>query len=235
MWKLLIMVGICLVPSVVLRQTAVGQGKDEKVKEEIRKLHADYQEAGTKRDRAALERIFADGYVWVQGNGRVVSKAQHIENIMGNTSAFAAPNVSLDQLTVYGDTAILRETEREGLFATTIFTKKDGRWQFAHAQGTLRPAEHKAVEIDPKLLDAFVGSYEFGTGGIAVATKEGNALMWKSGRRPKVRLIPLSDSRFFVEESGVEMTFHKDEKGQRASSVTLRIGTCQDSAAKRVE
>lgn len=235
MWNLLIMICICLMPSVVLGQTTAGQGKDEKVKEELRKLHADYQEAGTKRDRAALERIFADGYVWVQANGRVVTKAQHIENIMGNTSTFAAPNVSLDQLTVYGDSAILRETEREGLFATTVFTKKDGRWQFAHAQGTIRPPERKAIEIDPKLLDAFVGSYEFGTGGVAVATKEGSALMWKGGRRPKVRLIPLSDSRFFVEESGVEMTFHKDDKGQRVTSVTLRIGTCQDSLAKRVE
>ena len=215
-------------------QASAGQGSDDKVREELRKLHSDYQEAGSKRDRAALERLFADGYVWVQGNGRVVGKAQHIDNILGNTSQFSGPAPSLEQLTVYGDTAVLRVTERDGLFATTVFARRDGRWQFVHAQGTLLPPERKSVELDPKTLDAFVGSYEFGPGAVATATKEGNALMWKGGRRPKVRLMPLSDTRFFVEESGVEMTFRKGDKGQ-VTGVTLRIGTCQDSQAKRVE
>lgn len=234
MRKLIVIVCVGLMSSLTLGQTGAGQVKDDKVKEELRKLHADYQEAGSKRDRAALERIFADGYVWVQGNGRVVGKAQLIDNILGNTSQFAGPAPSLDQLTVYGDTAILRVTERDGLFATTVFAKRDGRWQFVHAQGTLQPPARKPVELDPKLLDAFVGNYEFGPGAVATVTREGNALMWKGGRRPKVRLMPLSDTRFFVEESGVEMTFHKDDKGQ-PTQVTLRVGTCQDSQAKRVE
>ena len=225
---------VCLTSSLTLGQTSAGQGKDDKVKEELRKFHADYQEAASKRDRAALERIFADGYAWVQGNGRVTSKAQLIDNILGNTSQFSAPTPSFDQLTVYGDTAILRVTEREGLFATTVFAKRDGRWQFVHAQGTLLPPARTPVELDPKSLDAFVGSYEFGPGAVAVVTKEGNSLMWKGGRRPKVRLVPLSETRFFVEESGVEMIFHKNDKGQ-ATQVTLRVGTCQDSQAKRVE
>ena len=46
--------------------------------------------------------------------------------------------------------------------------------------------------------------------------------------------MPLSDTRFFAEESGVEMTFHKGDEGP-ATHVTLRVGTCQDSQAKRVE
>ncbi|HET9713206.1 MAG TPA: DUF4440 domain-containing protein [Pyrinomonadaceae bacterium] len=234
MQKLLVIICVCLMSSLTFGQTSTGPGKDDKAKEELRKLHSDYQEAGSKRDRAALERLFADGYVWVQGNGRVTTKAQHIENILGNTSEFSGPAPSFDQLTLYGDTAILRVTERTGLFATTVFARTDGRWQFVHAQSTLLPLERKAVELDPKALDAFVGSYEFGPGAVATATKEGDALMWKGGRRPKVKLIPLSDTRFFVAESGVEMTFHKDDKG-RATGVTLRIGTCQDSEAKRVE
>jgi hypothetical protein len=204
------------------------------VKEELRKLHSDYQEAGSKHDRAALERIFAEGYVWVQGNGRVITRAKHIENILGNTSQFSMQPPPFDQLTVYGDMAILRVTERDGLFATTVFAKRDGRWQFVHAQGTLLPPERKAVALDPKAFDAFVGSYEFRPGAVATVTKEGDALMWKGGRRPMVRLVPLSDTRFFVEESGVEMIFRKGDKEQ-ATGVTLRIGSCQDSEAKRVQ
>jgi hypothetical protein len=223
-----------MMSSPALSQAGAGPDKDTQAIEGLRKLHADYNEAASKRDRAALERVFADSYVWVQGNGRVITKTKHIENILGNTSQFSMQVPSFDQLTVYGDMAILRATERDGLFATTVFARKDGRWQFVHAQGTLQPPERKAVELDPKSLDAFVGSYEFGAGAIATVTKEGDALMWKGGRRPKVRLMPLSDTRFFVEESGVEMSFRKGDKGQ-VTGVTLRIGTCQDTEAKRVE
>ena len=159
---LLVVLGVLLVAPAASGQAGAGQGKDDKVVEELRKLHADYQEAGSKRDRAALERLFANGYVWVQGNGRVVGKAKHIDNILGNTSPFAGPAPSFDQLAVYGDTAILRVTERDGLFATTVFAGRDGRWQFVHAQGTFLPPARQPVELDPKTLDAFVGNYEFG-------------------------------------------------------------------------
>lgn len=230
----LLIVCVFVVCPLALGQASTGQGKDDKVKEELRKLHSDYQEAGSKHDRAALERIFAEGYVWVQGNGRVITRAKHIENILGNTSQFSMQPPPFDQLTVYGDMAILRVTERDGLFATTVFAKRDGRWQFVHAQGTLLPPERKAVALDPKAFDAFVGSYEFRPGAVATVTKEGDALMWKGGRRPMVRLVPLSDTRFFVEESGVEMIFRKGDKEQ-ATGVTLRIGSCQDSEAKRVQ
>lgn len=218
-------------------QGSAGQDKDAKAKEELRKLYLEYNEAGSKRDRAALERLFAEGYVWVQGNGNVISKSRHIDNILNNDATFSLPAPSFDQLSVYGDMAVLRVTgSRSGgdLFATTVFTRRDGRWQFVHAQGTLLPPERKAVELDSKMLDAFVGKYEFNPGAVATVTKEGNALMWKGGRRPKVRLMPLSDTRFFAEGTGAEMTFRKDGKGQ-ATGVTLRIGTCQESEAKRVE
>jgi hypothetical protein len=224
-----------LASSLAPSDAGAGEDKDVQAREGLRKLHSDYNAAASNRDRAALERLFADGYVWVHGNGSVATKAKHIEDILANTSEFSMPAPSFDQLTVYGDMAILRATEiRNGLFATTVFAQKDGRWQFVHAQGTLLPPERKAVELDPKALDACVGSYEFGPGKVATATKEGDALMWKGGRRPKVRLMPLSETRFFVEETGVEMTFHKGDNGQ-VTGLTLRIGSCQDSEAKRVE
>ena len=77
MRKLLVMICVCLMSSLTSGQTSAGQGKDDKVKEELRKLHSDYQEAGSKRDRVALERLFADEYVWFQANGNVNDKTKH--------------------------------------------------------------------------------------------------------------------------------------------------------------
>ena len=203
------------------------------VKEEIRKLHEEYRESGSKRDRAALERIFAEGYVWVQGNGRVISRSEHIESIVGNPSPFGLPPLSLDEITSYGDTAIVRGREsRSDLFATTVFVRRNGRWQYAHAQGTLLPRAPKAVDLDPKVLDRFVGRYEFGPDAVATVTREGDALFWKGGRRPQVKLLPLSESHFVVEDGAVGFVFHGTP---RATHVTMRIGVCQESQARRIE
>ena len=38
-----------------------GQDQDAKAKEELRKLFVDYNEAGSARNRAAVERLFGDG------------------------------------------------------------------------------------------------------------------------------------------------------------------------------
>ena len=49
-----------------------------------------------------------------------------------------------------------------------------------------------------------------------------------------VTLVPLSDTRFFAKETETEMTFVKNEKGQ-VTGVVLRLGSCQDSNAKKIE
>jgi Domain of unknown function (DUF4440) len=130
----LLIVCVFLASPLALEQANTGQDKDAQAKEGLRKLYSEYNEAGSKRDRAALDKLFADGYVWVQGNGSVTTKTKHIDNILGNTSQFSLPAPSFEQLTVYGDMAILRATEnRSGLFATTVFANRDRRWQFVHA------------------------------------------------------------------------------------------------------
>lgn len=79
-----------------------------------------------------------------------------------------------------------------------------------------------------------MGKYELAPGRFATVTREGNSLMWQGGRRPKVRLLPLSETRFFAEGTDLEMIFRRGEKGQPVG-VTLRQGVCQESELKRVE
>jgi uncharacterized protein DUF4440 len=85
----LTIVCVLLMSPPALSQASAGQGTDTATIDALRKLHADYSEAASKRDRALLERLFADGYVSVQGNGRVVTREKHIEDILGNASQFS--------------------------------------------------------------------------------------------------------------------------------------------------
>lgn len=78
------------------------------------------------------------------------------------------------------------------------------------------------------------GKYEFGPGAVATVTREGNDLRWRGGNRMPVTLVPLSETHFFAKESETEMTFLKNEKGQ-VTDVVLRLGSCQDSKARKIE
>ena len=112
--------------------------------------------------------------------------------------------------------------------------KKNGQWQIFQVQGTRLAPQRNAVKIDPKLLDSFLGRYEFGPGAVATVTKEGDVLKWRGGNRLPVEPVPLSDTRFFGKENDSEMTFTKNDKGQ-VTDVVLKLGVCQESKAKKIE
>jgi hypothetical protein len=226
---------LLLLSPAALAQTHSSENKQDKTREEIQKLFADLNEAITKKDRAALERIYADEFQFVRPSGAVVTKSAQIEGIMSNDplSSTPVPIPALERLMVYGEVAISRGTVR-GTATSSVFVKKEGRWQLFQTQGTRLAPERNPVKINTQLLDSFLGKYEFGPGAVATVTREGDALKWRGGNRMPVTLVPLSETNFFAKESETEMTFVKNERGQ-VTDVVLRLGSCQDTKAKKVE
>ncbi|HEV8428829.1 MAG TPA: DUF4440 domain-containing protein [Pyrinomonadaceae bacterium] len=222
----------------LLATVALAQAHNEpnaKTKEELQKLFTDLNEAIVKKDRATLERIYADEFQFVHNNGYIVNKATQINRSMTNDPVSAEPvaTPSFDNFITYGDVAILRTTMR-GIAGTNIFAKRDGRWQVVQVQGTRLAPERKALAINPALLDSFPGKYQFGPNAIATVTREGDTLKWRAGNRLPVTLVPLSETRFFAKENESEMSFTKSEKGQ-VTDVVLKLGVCQETRAKRIE
>ena len=117
---------------------------------------------------------------------------------------------------------------------TSIVVKRNGQWQLLQAQSTRLATERNPINLDPKLFDSFLGKYQFGPNAIASVTREGDSLKWRGGNRMPVTLVPLSETHFFAKETETEMMFVKDEKGQ-VTDVILRVGSCQDSKAKKIE
>lgn len=218
-----------------LAQAQSQQTNEEKTKVEIQKLFSDLNEAITKRDRGRLEQLYADDFQFIRPSGGVINKATQISGILSSDpiSSVPVPAPAPERLTVYGDVVVSRNTVR-GTAITSIFVKKDGRWQLLQAQGTRLASERNPITLDPKLLDSFVGKYEFGPNAIATVTREGDAIRWRGGNRMPVTLTPLSETHFFAKETETEMMFVKNEKGQ-VTGVVLRLGSCQDSSAKKIE
>ena len=143
------------------------------------------------------------------------------------------PAPAIESLMMYGDVVVARHTVRNTA-VTSIFVKKDGRWQLLQAQGTRLAPERNPITLDSKLLDSFVGKYEFGPNAIGTVTREGDGIRWRGGNRMPVTLVPLSPTQFFAKETETEMMFVKNESGQ-VTGVVLRLGSCQDSKAKKIE
>lgn len=225
---------ISLASAVSLAQTHSTPTTD-KTREEIQKLFTDLNEAITKKDRPTLERLYADEFQFVRPSGVVITKTAQIGGIMANDplSSTPIPIPQLDRLSVFGDVAISRSILR-GTAISSIFVKKDGHWQLFQAQSTRLAPERNPVSINPQLLDSFLGKYEFGPGAIATVTREGDALKWRGGNRMPVTLVPLSETHFFAKETETEITFNKNERGQ-VTDVMLRLGSCQDTKAKKIQ
>jgi len=226
---------VLLLATPAVAQAQGHQGKEDKTKEEIQKLFSELNEAITKHDRPRLEQLYADEFQFIRPSGGVINKATQISGIMSSdpVSSMPVPPPAFESLMVYGDVVVSRHTVR-GTANSSIFVKKDGHWQLLQAQGTRLAPERKPITLDPKLLDAFVGKYEFGPNAIATLTREGDALRWRGGNRMPVTLIPLSETQFFAKETETEMMFVKNENGQ-VTGVVLRLGSCQDSKARKIE
>ncbi|MGZ5190844.1 MAG: DUF4440 domain-containing protein [Flavisolibacter sp.] len=213
-------------PVLVFSHFASAQTNDQanisKVKEEIKTLLQQLNEARLKHDRKALENIYAPEFINVHSSGFIDDRETTINEIVTTDSIRALPISNLDGLTLYGDVAVLRSTgsttagtvisdRRAGIH---IYVKKDGRWQIAHAQGTPLLRERKTVPVDINELKNFVGKYERNPGEFIIVEEDGNAL-WINvvGRGiPKRKLMATSNTDFF-DKLGTEYKFSKDDSG----------------------
>lgn len=121
------------------------------VEQELIALDQAFNDAQVKKDRATLERLWADDYSYTHSNGSVMNKAQDIADTMSGDMTWTAAR--LDDLTVkvYGDVGIvtgrltMQGTARAYASGprrfTDIFVKRNGRWQLVGGQTTLLPAK----------------------------------------------------------------------------------------------
>src|SRR5262245_14809535 len=186
--------------------------RDEAVKAELRMLLTDLNAAMAAHDRAALERIYADEFLFVHTNGPAVAKKAHVDGAMRLPAGAAAPIPSFDGLLVYGDVAVLR-APRDGGFGTTIYAKKNGRWQIVQLQGTATPSTRPAAAVAPEVMRDYVGRYEQDNSLFVTITFEGDHLALQVEGRDKLPLTAESDTKFVAPGGLTSIVFTKTPDG----------------------
>jgi ketosteroid isomerase-like protein len=128
--------------------TAYAQSAGAGEKEVLQALYA-IDEADNKRDKAAMERLTADDYIYHSSNGTVQTKAQSIAETMAGGTTWTGRKYDALKVRIYGDVAVVTGTVTLAGKSTTyrvgsrrmtrLFVKRDGRWQDVGGQSTLIP------------------------------------------------------------------------------------------------
>ena len=86
------------------------------------------------------------------------------------------------------------------------------------------PKERKAITVDAKILDQYVGQYRIASPPIdIVVTRNDATLLAQIAGRLKLALLAESETTFFSRDVSAQITFLKDAAGQ-VTGLTLRMG-----------
>lgn len=86
-----------------------------------------------------------------------------------------------------------------------------------------RLKDEKIVEVDEKILDSYVGKYDFSLLGKLVVARKGDHLTAKLASQPALDAYPTSDSKFFYKFVKASLEFMKNDDGQ-VDRVILKQG-----------
>ena len=95
------------------------------------------------------------------------------------------------------------------------------------------PSERKAISVDPKILESYVGDYQLTPNLVVSITKEDDKMFLQVTGQQKVELFAESETNFFLKVADVQITFAKDDKGQVDHLVLHQNG--QNIPAKKVK
>jgi CubicO group peptidase (beta-lactamase class C family) len=95
------------------------------------------------------------------------------------------------------------------------------------------PKEHKVIQLDPKVFDAYAGEYQIAPAVSLVFTREGDKLFMQPTGQSKVEIFPESETDFFLAVADVQVTFVTDEKGQVNEAILRQNG--RNLTAKKIK
>ena len=220
---------------------------DKKVEVELLRIQREMIDTSLRGDKSAFERYTADTYIETDFNGAVTTRARILDNFLTPPPSMK-PTLEIQdvQVQVYGDTAVMSSrgnyrAEANGQkitnsFRTTdVWLRRDGRWQMIASHDSQIPPERVAVNVDPKIFDAYVGAYEISPGLVFTVTREGDKLMGQStGEKKLHELLAQNETTFFIKGDPDLDIFVKDEKGQ-VTHMIFRSMDGRELKAKKIK
>jgi ketosteroid isomerase-like protein len=206
--------------------------------EAVQAFQAELFGAMQKRDRAALERLIADGFVFVHSTGGLEERKRFIDNAVAGSlsSQTESPQMFDRQLRVFGGHTALqtsRSVRDKGrptevnLRTLQIYVKLDGRWQWLSGQSVRLPSRPASVTLDPRVYEEHVGQYAIGENRMFTVSRDGDILRGRTNARGG-ELVPKSATEFIwfdaENNADAQIIFLADQSGGVTHAVFRRDG-----------
>ncbi|MEP7039262.1 MAG: nuclear transport factor 2 family protein [Acidobacteriota bacterium] len=149
MKQIIILTTVFLIAAVL---SVAAQSKNKNTEQEFLRLHRAEEEAESKRDIVALDRLLNDDFIFVAANGRVSDKKKFLDEIKGDSEPSSAPQPNLSyedfKARVYGKTAIVNyvllvsgKDEAGKDYAnryrmSVVWVKQKGHWRISNFHAT---------------------------------------------------------------------------------------------------
>jgi hypothetical protein len=139
-----------------------------------------------------------------------------------------------DQLTEVGG-----QTTSSHRWQIETHVRRNGRWLLLGVADGLIPPEPKAAKIDPSVLDAYVGRYQWAPMLVSRIERKGDVLLEHLGTGEPAELRPESATTFFMSGAAAggdtsRIIFAKDAGGRVTHYIHREFGTT-DRIVKKIE
>ena len=182
--------------------------------------------ARSQEDRVSWSSLTAEDAIIVDENGTLMSKV---------TSAAAFAPAGQDVISdlrdivvrEVGDAVLVTYKAHEveafpsgnidsTIRRTELWVLREGRWQALSVQTNVVPIMRwNSVTLDPKVLDEYVGQYEWYPGMIDTVTREGSRLYSRwTGEADRDELFAINDTTFFARDDSPFINFVRGPAGQ---------------------
>ncbi len=132
--------------------SVAAQSKNKNTEQDFLRLHRAEEEAESKKDVAALDRLLNDDFIFVAANGSVSEKKKFLDEIKGDSEPSPAPQPNLSyedfKARVYGKTAIVNYIllvsgkDKDGkdyanrYRMSVVWIKQKGNWRISNFHST---------------------------------------------------------------------------------------------------
>lgn len=220
---------------VICFEQTKAQVSTSQVEQELKQITQQLLDGVTNGDKTVWEKFLADNCVYTDEEGNTLTKKELVSQLRPLPEGYKGSlKVSNPRAVVNDAAAVITYDALEDLeiFGQKIFTKyhttdtyiKHGdSWQMIASQVTVIPSERKAVLIDSKALDAYVGNYQLASNVLYSVTRSGDKLLGQRTGRNQEELLPLNENMFFVKgRTRGEKIFVKDKQGKIIEMIDRR-------------
>jgi nitroreductase len=95
------------------------------------------------------------------------------------------------------------------------------------------PIKRKAIKLDPKIYEDYVGRYQLNEEVDVKITKDDSRLFAQATGQAKIEIFPEKKDEFFLKVADIQISFVRSEEGQVTELIVHQGG--QDTPAKKIE